>query len=275
MVSSIAVGTAPGAGMEVPALLAEQAQSARALIIDMAASPVGCHLGGSLSVIDLLLAALARADRDPGSQVILSKGHAAAALYAALHVRGVIHENPAPRYGRPGQPYTGHPGPKVKGVTFPTGSLGHGVPYALGWALGQKLHGSPALGIAIVGDGELQEGLTWESFQIAQAKEVGNFIVMVDCNGCQNDGYVAEISRLPRLEERFSSFGFDVANVDGHDFAGLWTCLERTRAHDRLPLAVLAHTIKGKGISEIEGRAACHYMTISPSRAKRWKQGLS
>ncbi|CAM5345409.1 Transketolase OS=Streptomyces glaucescens OX=1907 GN=SGLAU_17295 PE=4 SV=1 [Streptomyces glaucescens] len=100
-------------GERIDAVLRERATAARKLVVDMAASPRGCHLGGSLSVLDILIAALHRAERGDGTEVVLSKGHAAAGLYAALHVSGILPENPAPHYGMAGRPYTGHPSAKV------------------------------------------------------------------------------------------------------------------------------------------------------------------
>jgi transketolase len=250
------------------------ARRARELILDMAASPRGCHLGGSLSVIDILIAAYGAFRSDPDTRIVLSKGHAAAALYAALHVHGILEINPAPRYGLVGEPFTGHPGPGVPGVTFPTGSLGHGVPCALGWALGQKLKGTSGMGIAVVGDGELQEGLCWESFQIAQAKGIDNFVVIVDVNGGQNDGRVEEISSLGDLEARLSSFGFTVEELDGHDLEALSTSLLRHRERPFRPLGILARTIKAKGVPELEGSSSSHYVVINRARAMAWKRNL-
>jgi transketolase len=252
--------------------LAQRASDARKLVIDMAASPRGCHLGGSLSVLDILIAALHRASLDEGTQVVLSKGHAAAGLYAALHVSGILPENPAPVYGRTGHPYTGHPGPKVPGVLFPTGSLGHGVPYAAGWALARRIGGQSGLGIAVAGDGELQEGLVWETCQVAAAQQLGNFVLMVDRNGGQNDGLVRHISPLPNLAERFAAFGFDTAEVDGHDLTALSEVLSGDRSAVRRPLAVIADTVKGKGVLAIEGKAGSHYVTIDAVRAAKWKR---
>lgn len=252
---------------------ASRAVAARRLIVDMAASGRGCHLGGSLSVIDILLAAFDRAEGDDGTRVVLSKGHAAAGLYAALHVTGRLSENPAPLYGKAGHPYTGHPGPKVPGVAYPTGSLGHGVPYAAGWAWSQRLKGLPGLGIAVSGDGELQEGLVWETLQVAAARRLGNFVLVVDRNGGQNDGLVADISPLPDLADRFRAFGFDTAEVDGHDHAALTAVLAGTREGDR-PLAVIANTVKGKGVRAVEGKAGSHYVSIDADRAEKWKRGI-
>ncbi|WP_344587800.1 thiamine pyrophosphate-dependent enzyme, partial [Kitasatospora paracochleata] len=239
---------------------------------DMAAGPRGCHLGGSLSVLDILIAALHRASLGDGTEVVLSKGHAAAGLYAALHVSGVLAENPAPLYGQLGHPYTGHPGPKVPGVRFPTGSLGHGVPYAAGWALARRIGGQPGLGIAVAGDGELQEGLVWETCQVAAAQRLGNFVLVVDRNGGQNDGLVADISPLPDLAARFAAFGFDTVEVDGHDLARLTAVFGADRTGAERPLAVIADTVKGKGVPAVEGKAGSHYVTIDAARAAKWKR---
>jgi transketolase len=251
--------------------LASRARDARRLIVDMAASERGCHLGGSLSVTDILIAALDRATGDDGTRVVLSKGHAAAGLYAALHVSGVLTENPVPLYGRLGHPFTGHPGPAVPGVVFPTGSLGHGVAYAAGWALSRRLRGEPGLAIAVTGDGELQEGLVWETAQVAAARKLGNLVVVVDRNGGQNDGRVEDISPLPGLATRFRAFGFDTAEVDGHDVAALSEALAPGRDGLDHPIALIAATVKGKGVPPVEGKAASHYVTIDPARAATWK----
>ncbi|MFD7430222.1 thiamine pyrophosphate-dependent enzyme [Streptomyces sp. NPDC059818] len=273
------IGTQEPAAAAGPAdpdhgLLAERALRARRLVVDMAASPRGCHLGGSLSVLDILIAALHRAASGDGTEVVLSKGHAAAGLYAALYVNGTLPEDPAPLYGRAGHPYTGHPGPKVPGVRFPTGSLGHGVPYAAGWAMSRRLARQPGLGIAVTGDGELQEGLVWETCQVAAAQRLGNFVLVVDRNGGQNDGMVADVSPLPRLAERFAAFGFETAEVDGHDLAALTEVLSGDRSAATRPLAVVAGTVKGKGVPAVEGKAASHYVTIDAARAAKWKRAI-
>ena len=252
--------------------LRQRALAARRMVIDMAATPTGCHLGGSLSVMDILIAALDRTATDPDSEVVLSKGHAAAGLYAALYVTGILEEDPVPHYGGATHHFTGHPGPSVEGVRFPTGSLGHGAPYALGWALSRRLASTPGLGIAVLGDGELQEGLVWETCQVAAAQRVGNLIVVVDRNGGQNDGLVADISPEPRLAERFDAFGFEVRQVDGHDVDALRDLFEPDRSDRERPLAVIADTVKGKGLRPVEGKAASHYVTIDARRAAAWKE---
>ncbi|MFC6083125.1 1-deoxy-D-xylulose-5-phosphate synthase N-terminal domain-containing protein [Sphaerisporangium aureirubrum] len=248
----------------------ERALRARRSVVDMAAGEVGCHLGGSMSVLDILVAAYAVAAARPGTEVVLSKGHAAAALYAVLHQIGVIEEDPAPRYGLAGEPYTGHPGPKVPGVRFPTGSLGHGAAYAAGWALSRRLLGEPGGAIAVVGDGELQEGLIWETLQVVQAKRISGLTLVVDVNGGQNDGYVSDISPLTDLPARFAAFGFEVVETDGHDIEKLMDAL----VPGERPRVVLAATVKAKGVPAAEGRASSHYVKITPARARQWKAAM-
>ncbi|MFC4101384.1 1-deoxy-D-xylulose-5-phosphate synthase N-terminal domain-containing protein [Paenibacillus xanthanilyticus] len=255
-----------------------KALEARSLIIDMAAAPTGCHIGGSLSVIDLLLAAYAVYGSDPASAIILSKGHSAAALYAALYVQGIMPDNPAESYGASGSLFTGHPNHKLPGIPFATGSLGHGVPYAAGWALAQRLKGTGGTGVVIGGDGELQEGLCWETAQIAQAKGISNFVYIVDCNGGQNDGLVQDISPLPQLRERFEAFGFRVRETDGHDYGAILSAIDVALAPGEeagKPLAVLARTVKGKGVRAIEGNPEAHYAKIPAKTADKWKRSLT
>ncbi|WP_084159296.1 1-deoxy-D-xylulose-5-phosphate synthase N-terminal domain-containing protein [Paenibacillus taiwanensis] len=253
-------------------LLQARAKEARNLIIDMAASATGCHIGGSLSAIDLLIGAYAKYGQDPNTAIILSKGHAAAALYAALYVNGIVKQNPAESYGQAGSLFTGHPNHKLPGIPFATGSLGHGIAYAAGWALAQKLRQTNGLGIVIGGDGELQEGLCWETAQIVQAQALRNFIYIVDCNGGQNDGYVHDISPIRNLRQRFEAFGFVTTEIDGHHVEHILAAIE---PDPEKPTAVLATTIKGKGVAAIEGNPEAHYVKLSEKLAYRWKVSLT
>ncbi|WP_322922519.1 1-deoxy-D-xylulose-5-phosphate synthase N-terminal domain-containing protein [Paenibacillus campi] len=252
--------------------LHEQTIQARKLIIDMAATEVGCHIGGSLSVIDVLLTSFALYGGDERNRIILSKGHAAAALYSTLYVLGWLHDNPADSYGQKDSLFTGHPNHLLPQIPFATGSLGHGTAYGAGWALSQRLRGEQGRSIVISGDGELQEGSCWEALQVIAAKQLHSFTQIIDHNGGQNDGLVQDISPLPRLADRFSAFGFDVREIDGHDLQQISAALEiRT---DR-PLAIIAHTIKGKGIKAMEGNPAAHYAKISRAQAYKWKEALA
>jgi len=247
------------------------ANEARKLIIDMAATPTGCHIGGSLSVIDLLIGTYAKYIDDNDTVIVLSKGHAAAALYATLYIFELVKENPALTYGSKDSLYIGHPNHKIDNVRFSTGSLGHGIAYAAGWALGKKLEKSQGLGIAIGGDGELQEGLCWETAQIVQSKEINNFVYIVDCNGAQNDGYIQDISPLSNITKRFESFGFRVEEINGHNMEEIVSSID---VDNKKPLAILANTIKGKGVAAIEGNPDSHYAKITDRLATKWKRGI-
>lgn len=252
---------------ELPAL----ARQAREVIIDIAASDTGCHIGGSLSVIDILLYTLNRFQPDPRNCVVLSKGHAAAALYSALYVLGYSERNPALEYGRSDSLYTGHPNHHIPNIRFATGSLGHGVGYAAGWALAQRQGNSSGIAVAIGGDGELQEGLCWEVLQVLSAREAGNFIYVIDNNGAQNDGYVRDISPIADIKARFASYHMDVVEIDGHDFAQLEQAFN---ARQNRGLVIIANTLKGKGVPELEGHPSCHYAKIKLHQAIKWKRRL-
>ncbi|MGG7445407.1 1-deoxy-D-xylulose-5-phosphate synthase N-terminal domain-containing protein [Kosakonia oryzendophytica] len=253
---------------ELPALAAQ----ARGVIIDIAASDVGCHIGGSLSVIDILLYALNRYQADEHNCVVLSKGHAAAALYSALYVLGYSDTNPAEHYGRSDSLLTGHPNHKIPHIRFSTGSLGHGIGYAAGWALAQRQLNSNGIAVAIGGDGELQEGLCWEVLQVLSAQEINNLVYVIDNNGAQNDGYVRDISPIADIKARFASYRMDVVEIDGHDFGQLEQAFS---ARQNRGLVIIANTVKGKGIAELEGNPSCHYARLKLHQAIKWKRRLA
>lgn len=248
----------------------ELAVETRCTIIDIAASDVGCHIGGSLSVCDILLYSLDRFLPNENNCVVLSKGHAAAALYSALFKLGYLDEDPSESYGKEGSLFTGHPSHLIPNVKFATGSLGHGVGYATGWALAHQQPHNYGKAVVICGDGELQEGLCWEVLQIVSAYRLSNFIIVIDLNGGQNDGLVDDISPMYSLPDRIRSYGFDVVEIDGHHFA------EIEKAYDQhtgiRPMAIIAHTMKGKGVTTLEGNAASHYACIKRFQAINWKR---
>ncbi len=246
----------------------EKIKEARKMIIDIAATLTGCHIGGSLSVIDVLMVTYFQYLEDKSTKIILSKGHAAAALYATLYSYNLIDENPVKSYGNKDSLFTGHPNHKIKNIPFSTGSLGHGISYAAGCALAEKIKGSNGLGIAICGDGELQEGLCWETFQIVQAKNINNFMCIVDINKCQNDGLVIDISPMNNLKARFEALDFEVREIDGHNIEEILLAIKPNR---KKPIVVLAKTIKGKGIKAMEGNPECHYAKIPNRLAEKWK----
>lgn len=245
---------------------------ARKLIIEMAASEVGCHIGGSLSVVDILLTVYKLFGDNPENKIILSKGHAAAALYSVLYTLNYLKENPATVYGKNDSLFTGHPNHKISGISFSTGSLGHGLGYGAGWALASKMKKTKGLSIVISGDGELQEGSCWEALQVISSKKIANLVYIVDRNHAQNDGLVDAISPYHDLFARFQSFGVEVVQVNGHRFDELIEAIE-SKADDKA-LVIIAETKKGKGIRALENNSNCHYAKIKKAQSIKWKKEL-
>ncbi|MFD0394155.1 hypothetical protein ACFQ3Z_24775 [Streptomyces nogalater] len=185
----------------------------------------------------------------------------------------MLPENPAPLYGRAGQPYTGHPGPKVPGVRFPTGSLGHGVPYAAGWALARRIGGHSGLGIAVAGDGELQEGLVWETCQVAAARSWATSSSSWTATAGRTTDSSPTSRRCPASPSGSPPSGSRSWRRTGTTWRRCPSCSPGTgRPH--AALAVVAHTVKGKGVPAVEGKAGSHYVTIDATRAAKWKRAI-
>lgn len=253
----------------IPTEISKLAGRVRRKCIEIASLPMGCHLGGSLSVVDII-AVLFSQFYEPlrGDEIILSKGHAAAALYATLYECGLIEDDPALSYGKKGSHFTGHPNTSIDHVGFATGSLGHGPALGLGWSLGLNLSGLAGTTYVILGDGELQEGSCWEAFQVAVAKKIANLVFILDYNGAQNDGWVDDVSPLGNIELKTRSFGLSCVVADGHDYADLAQALRTERTST--PLFIIAHTTKGKGVKSLEGNTKSHYVKIDENLAKKW-----
>jgi transketolase len=258
-------------------LLRERAAWMRERIVDMAAQPLGAHLGGSLSAADVLAVLFFHVmrlrpeqpdwpDRD---HFVLSKGHASASLYAALAARGFLDPEELETYGQTGGRLAGHPLRRVPGVEMSTGSLGHGFPLGLGLALGARREDRPNRVFVLVGDGELQEGTIWEAAAVASALRLGNLVAIVDVNGWQMTGPTAAHDSADRLAEKWSAFGWETVDVDGHDLPALVGALAGERAAEGTPTAVLAHTVKGRGVNFIEDDARSHYVKLSPRLHQR------
>lgn len=251
--------------------LIEVADRIRRHVVDMCASGEGGHLGGSMSIVDILtvlyFAVLrvdpARPDHPDRDIFVLSKGHGALALYAALAERGFLPLRELERYGQPGSMLAGHPLPTVPGVEMPTGSLGHGLALGLGFALAGRLAGSTRRTFVVTGDGELQEGSCWEAAACAAAQRADRLVAVVDRNGLQLTGRTEDISPLEPLADRWRAFGWSVREVDGHDQAALAEALGSAPWEQHRPSVLLAVTEKGHGIPFIAGQPVCHYATLS------------
>jgi transketolase len=240
------------------------------------------HIGSCLSVADILAVLYGRVLAiDPGDparperdRLILSKGHAAAALYSVLAERGFFPREWLDHYCEDDQPLAGHVSHKVPGVEVSTGSLGHGLPIACGMALAAKADRSAARVFAILSDGECDEGSVWEAALFAPHNKLDNLTVVIDHNRLQSFGAVAEVLDLHPFADKWRAFGWVVREVDGHDHAALAATFARLPAEAGRPTLVLAHTVKGKGVDFMEGQLAWHYRSVDDALLERALAGL-
>jgi len=226
------------------------------------------HPGGDLSCADLLavlyfhvLQVQPESPRDPNrDRFVLSKGHASAALYAALAERGFLSLQDLDTYMRPLSQLNGHPDRnKVPGVEANTGPLGHGLPIAVGMAIAAKLDGAAWRTFVLTGDGELQEGSNWEAIMTASHRGLDNLTVIVDRNRLQQGDATEKTVALEPLADRWRAFGWSVVEVDGHDVAALMKVFGELPATPGQPTCVIARTNKGRGVSFIEDRVEWHH----------------
>lgn len=249
--------------------LALIARELRGVIISMSHEARAPHLASSLSCVDILVAAYwggvfnidPQTPDDPErDRIVLSKGHAAAALYATLAKRGYFDPEILAEYNRDGGRLAEHPGPGcVPGVEAATGSLGHGLPISLGMALAARISKRSYKVLAVMSDGECNEGSVWEAAMMAPANNVGNLIAIVDFNKWQATGRSQEVMALSPLAEKFRDFGWRSERIDGHDIGGLIDKLVCHDASKGRPLALIADTVKGKGVSFMEDDNNWHY----------------
>jgi transketolase len=246
----------------------------RLLILEQSKRANVGHIGSALSVADILAALYSgilriREPHDPErDRFILSKGHAALALYAALHLRGLLDATTLDTYCGDGSLLGVHPETSLEGVDFATGSLGHGLSYGAGAALGAKLQGSSRRAVVLVSDAELGEGSLWEAVMFAAHHQLGNLVAIVDWNGQQALGYTEDVLSLRGLPDRFRSFGWDVHEVDGHDPAAI-ARVSSSLPGDGPPHVLLARTTFGKGVSFMESRIHWHYWPMSDDEYQR------
>jgi transketolase len=239
----------------------------RAHAVRMTNAAKASHVGSCLSMADILAvlygAAMridpARPDWDARDRLIVSKGHAAAIVYAALAESGFIEIDELKTYASNGSRLAGHVTRTVPGVELSTGSLGHGLPVAAGMALAAKRAGAAWRALCIVSDGELDEGSNWEAIQFAQHARLDSLVAIVDYNKIQSFGSVAEVSDLHPLADKFRAFNWGVHEIDGHDHAALHAALTAAPIVPTRPTVVVCHTVKGKGVSFMEGQLAWHY----------------
>ncbi len=243
------------------------AKRLRAHALRMTNQAKASHVGSCLSMADILAVLYgkvmrfdaARPDWAERDRLVISKGHAAAIVYAALAESGFIPVSELSTYTQNGSRLAGHVTKTVPGVELSTGSLGHGLPVAAGMALAAKRAGTSWRSFCVVSDGELDEGSNWEAIQFAQHARLAGLIAIVDYNKIQSFGSVAEVSDLHPLSDKFRAFNWGVHEIDGHDHDALIAALTAPPVLADRPTVVIAHTIKGKGISFMEGLLAWHY----------------
>ncbi len=197
-------------------------------------------------------------DRD---RMILSKGHGVAILYAALAERGFFPVDELANYARDGSLLTSHPNHLVPGIEFSTGSLGHGLPVGCGLALFAQRRRAPWRTVVLMSDGELDEGSNWEAFLFAAHHRLDNLLAIVDFNKIQSLGHVSAVMNLEPLAEKLRAFGWSVREIDGHDHAAIGEALSELPADVGRPTVIIAHTVKGKGVSFMEDRLKWHYQS--------------
>jgi len=259
-----------------PELLRRIATDVRVSVLQMISGAKLGHIGGDFSVTDILTTAYfgvlrvdpARPDWPDRDRFVLSKGHCAAALYTVLAKAGFFPEAALPSFMQPLSPLNGHPNRnKVPGVEANTGPLGHGLPVAVGCAVAARLSGSARRVLVVTGDGELQEGSNWEAAMAAGHRGLGNLTVVVDRNGLQQGARTEATNRLEPLADKWRAFGWEVVELDGHDHAALLEALGR--APGEKPRAVLARTVKGKGVSFMEDGVEWHHKVPSPEQVQQ------
>jgi transketolase len=232
------------------------------------------HIGSCLSIVDIVAtlfsAVLRRGEDDPDrDRFVLSKGHAALTLYAALHLTGRLDAAQLETFCGDGTALATHPDSAVGGVDFSSGSLGHGLSFGAGAALAAQLDGSGRRVFVLLSDAECNEGSVWEAVMFAAHHRLGNLVAIVDLNGQQAFGYTDDVLSLAPLADRWRAFGWDVLEVDGHDVAALGGALGATGGAEGLPRVVIARTVFGKGVGFMESRIEWHYWPLSDEQHRQ------
>lgn len=242
-------------------------KNVRKNIIEMLCESKSGHPGGSLSCADILTYLyyekmnidVNNPKWEQRDRFVLSKGHAAPALYSVLAEKGFFPKEELKTLRKTGGLLQGHPDSKhVPGVDVSTGSLGQGISNAVGMALGLKAQNNNARVYAVLGDGELQEGLVWEASMAAAHYKLDNLVAIVDFNGLQIDGKNEEVMGISPLDEKFRGFGFNVIECDGHDYEELDKAFKNAEETKGKPTVIIAKTVKGKGVSFMENQAGWH-----------------
>lgn len=246
-----------------PAAFTDLRRRARLRLLRMHFEAGVGHIGGNLSCLDVLLALYHHA-LGAGDRFVLSKGHAAGALYVALWTLGRLAEAELSTFHKDNTRLSGHPPTGgLADVPFATGSLGHGVSLAAGLALANRLASNPGRVVCLTSDGEWNEGSCWEALIFARHRRLDALTIVVDVNGLQGFGTTREVADLGPLADKFRAFGCETLEVDGHDGAALASALSGPASAGGGPRVVLAQTRKGDGVSFMSGKMEWHYLPLS------------
>jgi transketolase len=259
------------------------AKRVRREIVEMTGAAKSGHPGGSLSAVEIVVELFFDymkidpknpkwADRD---RFILSKGHAAPVLYAAMAEAGYTPVDQLNTLRKLGSIYQGHPDVRfIPALEASAGSLGEGVSLALGMGLAAKLNGGPSRTYVLLGDGEVQEGQIWEAAMFGAFHKVDNIVAITDYNRIQLDGFVKDIMDIEPYAAKWRAFGWHTIEVDGHDFTALQKAFAEAEATKGKPAAIIAHTVKGKGVSFMENNPKFHGTAPSPAEVAQALQEL-
>jgi len=256
-----------------PAELAALSKQMRRTVIRMITEAKSGHPGGSLSAVEILVTLFSDVMRhDPSNpkwkdrdRFILSKGHGCPILYAVMAECGYCDKDQLMTLRKLGSPYQGHPDVRfLPALEASTGSLGQGLSLAIGMALGAQLDGSLSRTYVLLGDGEIQEGQIWEAAMFAGFHQVDNLVAIVDYNGIQLDGFVKDIMDLEPLTDKWAAYRWHVINVNGHDIPALQKAFAEAESVKGRPTVLIAHTVKGKGVSFMENNPKFH--GVAPTR---------
>lgn len=257
--------------------LAGQAGVLRKHVIKMLGEAGSGHPGGSLSAADIMTVLYwhemnidpTRPDWPDRDRFVLSKGHAAPILYACLAEKGYFSVDELKTLRKLGSNLQGHPdSSKTPGVEVPTGSLGQGLSMGNGMALAAKMDGRDYRVYVLLGDGEVEEGMVWEAAMTSAHYQLDNLVAIVDNNKLQIDGDVRDVMGITDLAERFRSFGWAALDIDGHDYGQIVSALRLARGTKGRPTAIIAHTVKGKGVSFMENQVGWHGSAPSQEQVK-------
>jgi transketolase len=247
-------------------LTAEGFLNARRRLLKMHFDSGVGHIGGNLSSLDAMLVVF-HEFLEPSDRFILSKGHSAGALYVAMWSVGQLGEADLRLFHRDNTLLAGHPPAHgIEGIPFATGSLGHGLSLAAGTALGFKLKGDDGRVVCLTSDGEWQEGATWEALIFACHHQLCNLTVLVDHNGLQGFGSTADVASMSPLWEKLKGFDAEIQVLDGHDADAIRAALAQQQ---RRPTLLILRTVKGKGVSFLEGRMDSHYLPLTQDQFLR------